>query len=119
MGITMYAESMIVMCGAKNRVKILKNGERRMSMVFANINKRLEKIGYKIVRNDKYGVEYEKEEPQGYTHKVVILHKASGNHIIQSYTDTNQVVGLTLNEQLLFTKKFKQMSRAWNRRAGE
>ena len=31
MGITMYVESMIVMCGAKSRVKISKNGERRMS----------------------------------------------------------------------------------------
>lgn len=86
-------------------------------MIFLNINKRLEKIGYKIVRDDKYGVEYEKEEPQGYKHKVVILHKASGNHIIQSYTDISQVVGLTIKEQILFTRKFKQMSRAWNRRA--
>lgn len=77
----------------------------------------LKKNGYKIVRDDKYGLEYEKEEPQGYKHKVVILHKASGNHIMQSYTDINQVVGLTLKEQILFTKKFKQRSRAWNRRA--
>ena len=88
-------------------------------MSFLNINKRLEKIGYKIVRNDKYGLEYEKEEPQGYKHKVVILHKASGNHIMQSYTDIDRVVGLTLKEQILFTRKFKQISRAWNRRAGE
>ena len=88
-------------------------------MNFLNVDKRLEKIGYKIVRNDKYGLEYEKEEPQGYKHKVVILHKASGNHIMQSYTDISQVVGLTLKEQILFTRKFKQMLRAWNRRAGE
>ena len=85
-------------------------------MIFLNINKRLEKIGYKIVRDDKYGLEYEKEEPQGYKHKVVILHKASGIHIMQSYTDINQVVGLTLKEQILFTRKFKQISRAWTRR---
>lgn len=88
-------------------------------MVILNIDKRLEKIGYKIVRNDKYGVEYEKEEPQGYTHKVVILHKASGNHIMQSYADIDQVVGLTLKEQILFTRKFKRMSSAWNRRTRE
>lgn len=85
-------------------------------MIFLNVDKRLEKIGYKIVRNDKYGVEYEKKEPQGYKHTVVILHKASGNHIMQSYTDINQVVGLTLKEQILFTRKFKQISRAWTRR---
>ena len=88
-------------------------------MIFLNINKRLEKIGYKIVRDDKYGLEYEKEEPQGYKHKVVIMHKASGNHIMQSYTDIDRVVGLTLKEQILFTRKFKQISRAWNRRVGE
>ena len=88
-------------------------------MIFLNVDKRLEKIGYKIVRNDKYGVEYEKEEPQGYIHKVVILHKASENHRMQSYTDITQVVGLTLKEQILFTRKFKQISRAWNRRANE
>ena len=86
-------------------------------MIFLKIDKRLEKNGYKIVRDDKYGLEYEKEEPQGYKHKVVILHKANGNHIIQSYTDINQVVGLTLKEQILFTRKFKQRSRAWNMRA--
>lgn len=85
-------------------------------MIFLNIDKRLEKNGYKIVRDDKYGVEYEKEEPQGYKHKVAILHKASGNHIMQSYTDINQVVALTLKELILFTRKFKQISRAWNRR---
>lgn len=85
-------------------------------MTFLNVNKQIEKIGYKIVRDGKYEVEYEKEEPQGYKHKVVILHKASGNHIMQSYADIDQVVGLTLKEQILFTRKFKQISRAWNRR---
>ena len=82
-------------------------------MIFLNVDKRLEKIGYKIVRDDKYGLEYEKEEPQGYKHKVTIKHKASGNHIMHSYTDNNQVVGLTLEELILFARKFKQKSRAW------
>ena len=36
---------------------------------------------------------------------------------MQSYTGIDQVVGLTLEEQILFTKKFKQRSREWNRRA--
>ena len=65
----------------------------------------------------KYGVEYERYvEKHGYTHKVVILYKKSGKHILQSYDpdlfdekkNGNTCVGLTWYELKLFTKKMKQ-----------
>lgn len=47
-------------------------------MIFLNVNKQIEKIGYRVVRNGKYELEYEKEEPQGYKHKKVITLRQSG-----------------------------------------
>lgn len=49
------------------------------------INKLMEKYGYALIRENKYGVYYLKREPQGYDHVVCVLHKASGKHIMQSY----------------------------------
>lgn len=49
------------------------------------INKLMEKYGYTITRENKYGAYYLKHEPQGYDHVVCVLHKAGGKYIMQSY----------------------------------
>lgn len=49
------------------------------------INKLMKKYGYFLVKENKYGIYYEKQEKQGYTHVICIVHKVSGKHILQSY----------------------------------
>ncbi len=82
-----------------------------------NIDKEIEKLGYtkESDYDEKYGIIYCKMEPQHYLHKVNIMHKASGRHIIQSYTADSTVVGLTFYETLIFYKKAKQLERKWKR----
>lgn len=49
------------------------------------IDKLMKKHGYVLESEDKYGAYYEKIEPQGFTHVVSVIHKQSGNHLMQSY----------------------------------
>ena len=84
--------------------------------LFKTIDEKLRDIGFKKIREDKYGVGYERfNEQYNYTHKVDISHKESGKHILQSYDPNlfdeigNCCVGLTWYELKLFTKKMKQI----------
>lgn len=86
--------------------------------MFKNIDKKFEEIGFVKIKENKYGVEYEREDKQyNYTQTLGIYHKASGNHIIQSYDknleDTKGIgcacVGLTYYETKLALKKMKQL----------
>lgn len=86
--------------------------------LFKSIDERFEEIGFKKVRKDKYGVEYEREnKEQGYVQSLCLLHKKSGRHIVQSYDKClmdekkigNICVGLTMYEIKLCLKKMKQM----------
>lgn len=86
--------------------------------LFKPVDEKIAKLGFKKIREDEYGVEYERYiEKHGYTHKVEILHKKSGKHILQSYDPNlhdekmigNTCVGLTWYELKLFTKKMKQI----------
>lgn len=86
--------------------------------IFKTTDKKLEDLGFKKTREDKFGAEYERVFP-GYkfTHKVALLHKENGRHLLQSYDPdlldgkksgcTN--VGLTYNEAKLFLKKMKEL----------
>lgn len=49
------------------------------------IDKMMNKYGYNKTEEYEYGAYYEKLEPQGYTHIVCVIAKASGRHIMQSY----------------------------------
>ena len=81
-----------------------------------NIDKKIEELGYtKEDYDEKYGAIYHKTEPENYLHTVHIMHKASGRHLIQSYTNDSAVVGLTFYETLIFYKKAKQLERKWKR----
>lgn len=86
--------------------------------LFKTVDEKLAEIGFTKVEEDKYGCDYErKDKKYGYTHKVSILHKKSGRHILQSYDQElgdnegigNTCVGLTGYEMKLFLKKMKKM----------
>lgn len=85
------------------------------------IDKKIEKLGFQKEKEDKYGVIYiRKDEKYGFTQRVDILHKQSGEHIVQSYEmevnndGYNNCVGITLKEMKLFLKKAKQLKRKYN-----
>lgn len=84
--------------------------------IFKSIDEKFEEIGFKKVEEDKYGVVYERyNEKYNYNHKLTILRKASGNHILQSYDETNTtseyspVVGLSGYEMKLALRKMKKL----------
>ena len=85
-------------------------------MFFKSLNRKIADLGFKEVKNNEYGIEYERNNGT-YIHKVVLLHKANGQHILQSYDPAlyvpkaigNTCVGLTYKEMVLFAKKMKQI----------
>lgn len=84
--------------------------------LFKSIDEKFEEIGFKKIREDKYGVVYERYNNEyKYNQILDILHKANGNHIIQSYDETNTTsqyspaVGLSGYEVKLALKKMKKM----------
>lgn len=84
-------------------------------MIEQLVDKRIEQLGYKKEIDDNFGVEYKKVEPQHYVHTVCIMHKASGEHILQSYDHGSGDigVGMTFIELVLFTLKFWLKKRKW------
>lgn len=82
------------------------------------IDKKLEKLGFKKIAENKYGVDYRREDSNGKC-EVMIGHKEHTDSIIQVY-DPDIMFGaytamnaLTLVEMKLFLKKFKQMTRKY------
>lgn len=89
--------------------------ELRMS-IFKNTDKKFEKIGFIKIKEDEYGVSYERlNEEFHYIQRIDILHKTNGKHIVQSYDASNTtsryspVVGLTGYEVKLVLKKMKEI----------
>jgi hypothetical protein len=87
-------------------------------MFFKSVDKKFEEIRFYKVKEDKYGAVYSRKDPEyGFIQVLSILHKASGNHIIQSYDKDlfdskgigNTCVGLTYYEMKLALKKMKQL----------
>lgn len=92
-------------------------------MIFSNVDKKFEKIGFKKIADNEYCVRYERyNEEFAYTHVIYLGHKASGRHIIQSYNKTgmhnnltgNVCVGLTYYEMKLALRKMRQ--KGWKSR---
>ena len=89
--------------------------------LFKTVDDKLKDVGFVKTKENKYGVEYERTNVTGgtykYIHKVCILHKGSGKHILQSYDSDlmdekkigNTCVGLTGYEMKLFLRKMKQI----------
>lgn len=89
---------------------------------YRTVDRRFADIGLiKVVEND-YCVGYERKTRYGYTQCVVLQHKASGYHLIQSYEKKinndgfNNMVGLSMYEMKLCLKKMKQ--RGWKLKKG-
>lgn len=80
-------------------------------MTIKHIEKKIERLGYKLVENNKLYTSFEKFEPCGqFTHVVAICHKSSGKHIVQSYDKSDDTLcGLTYTEMMLFAKLMKKM----------
>lgn len=94
--------------------------------IFKTVDDKLADIGFAKIKEDEYGVSYERENSKyNFTQSVDILHKASGRHILQSYDNElmdqkkigNTCVGLTGYEMKLFLKKMKQIG-LYSRREG-
>ena len=86
--------------------------------LFKSVDEKLKEIGFVKIKEDKYGVRYERKNSKyNFTQSVDILHKTSGRHILQSYDNElmdqkkigNTCVGLTGYEMKLFLKKMKQI----------
>ena len=86
--------------------------------LFKTVDEKLATIGFTKEKEDKYGCVYKrKDKKYNFTQKVVISHKKSGRHILQSYDPDladndgigNTCVGLTGYEMKLFLKKMKQL----------
>ena len=87
-----------------------------MIKLFKNIDDKLLNLGFKKIKENEYGVRYERCNEK-YTHVVTILRKASDKHMLQSYDKDlfdaqyigNTAVGLTGFETKLFLTKMKKM----------
>lgn len=88
--------------------------------VFKTLNDKISELGFTLTEENNRHIEYTRHnDTYNFNQKVVILHKASGRHILQSYdvdstnTDGSICVGLTYEELKLFVKKFRQLQRRW------
>ena len=86
--------------------------------MFKNIDKKFEEIGFVKVKENKYGVRYERmDECHDYVQVLSIMYKVNGQHIVQSYDKDlmdkemigNTCVGLTYYEMKLALKKMRQL----------
>ena len=88
-----------------------------MFKIFKTVDEKLEDLGFKKVQDDDHIVSYERyDEQYQFTQVLDILHKSSGEHIIQSFDKNlfdekgigNTCMGLTYYETKLALKKMKQ-----------
>lgn len=86
--------------------------------LFKNIDERLSDVGFIKTKDDKYGASYERKvigNGYSYIQNLDLVHKADGNHLIQSSQKEvnsdgfNNMVGLSMYESRLALRKMKQM----------
>lgn len=89
-------------------------------MLFVKADNEMEKLGFEKVQDDEYGSTYLKKiEEYNYVHRIDIVKKSNGNHLIQSYaTKTNSdgfnnCVGLTYPEMRAAMKKYRELKRKY------
>ena len=105
-------------CDKKKEAKKRKASLFKKANLFKSIDERFKEIGFNKIKEDEYGVRYERYvEEYKFTHTIDLLNKASGRHIVQScdneLSDRKNIgctcVGLTMYEMKLCIKKMKQM----------
>lgn len=80
--------------------------------LFKSVDEKLSEIGFEKIYESDSGADYEKYVGGfNFVHKVSIVRKSSGKHLLCSYAPDmgNIGVGLTGYEMKLFLKKMKQM----------
>lgn len=94
-------------------------------MDFTRADKKLSKLGFAKYETDsdnenKYGVSFGRPDADyGGTHRIDIIYKANGEHIIQSYQEgvnsdgLNNCVGLTYKEMKAVMRKYREMKRKY------
>lgn len=94
-------------------------------MKFTRADKKLSKLGFGKYntgdeKESKYGVSFGRPNvDHGGTHRIDIIHKANGKHLIQSYQEGinsdgfNNCVGLTYKEIKAAMRKYREMKRKY------
>ena len=94
-------------------------------MEFTRADRKLAKLGFGKYNTDeekesKYGVSFGKTDVNnGGYHRIDIIHKANGEHLIQSYQEGinsdgfNNCVGLTYKEMKAVMRKYREMKRKY------
>lgn len=89
--------------------RLLAPGGGKMKL-FKSVDEKLSEIGFEKIYESDSGADYEKYvEGFNFVHKVSIVRKSNGKHVLQSYDLESIGVGLTGYEMKLFLKKMKQM----------
>ena len=92
--------------------------------LFKSVDEKLEDLGFiKVETEDQFGACYMKDvhtkHGECYIHRLDILHKAGGEHIIQSYQEDvnsdgfNNMVGLNYKVTKLAMRKYRQLKRKY------
>lgn len=89
-------------------------------MLFVKADRKMEKLGFEKIEENKFGVSYRKENKEyNFTQRIDIVHKSSENHLIQSYVEGtnsdgfNNCVGLTYAEMKAVMKKYRELKRKY------
>ena len=89
-------------------------------MLFVKADRKMERLGFEKIKESKFGASYRKENKEyNFTQRLDIGHKASGNHLFQSYqTKTNSdgfnnCVGVTYPEIRAVMKKYRELKRKY------
>ena len=84
--------------------------------LFKSVDKKFNEIGFIKTEESNFGVYYERPDKEfKYVQELCLLHKANGNHLIQSSQKEvnkdgyNNMVGLSMYEAKLSLKKMKQI----------
>lgn len=80
--------------------------------LFKSVDEKLSEIGFEKIYESDSGADYEKYVGGfNFVHKVSIVRKSSGKHLLCAYApNTGYIgIGLTVYETKLFLKKMKQM----------
>lgn len=83
-------------------------------------DKLLKGLGFEKIEENEFGTNYRKENKEyNFTQRLDIVHKASGNHLFQSYVEGinsegfNNCVGLTYPEMKAVMKKYRELKRKY------
>lgn len=88
-----------------------------MGKLFKSVDEKFADIGFIKMEDDTYIAYYERYVPEyNFTQSLIIMHKASGKHIVSSYDKNlhdekhigNTSVGLTYYEMKLVLAKMRQ-----------